>query len=71
MNCDNMDKMEQTISRVARRHVTQGVQDWHYPLLADCFKEAFRYKVLTTESLKYGLRWLIKIERILALLLTI
>jgi len=42
LNCDNMEKMETTISRVASRHVGQGVQDWHYPMLAECFKEAFR-----------------------------
>merc|ERR1712227_879859 len=29
------------ISRIASRHVTQGVQDWHYPMLAQCFIEAF------------------------------
>merc|ERR1711982_64424 len=31
-NCDNMDAMGSTISRIASRHVTQGVQDWHYPI---------------------------------------
>merc|ERR1719322_91168 len=41
VNCDNVEEvMESTISRIARRHVTQGVQDWHYPMLAQCFKEA-------------------------------
>jgi len=40
-NCDNMDAMGSTISRIASRHVTQGVQDWHYPMLAQCFIEAF------------------------------
>merc|ERR1712227_844965 len=40
-NCDNMEAMGSTISRIASRHVTQGVQDWHYPMLAQCFIEAF------------------------------
>ena len=40
MNCDNMTALEDTVTRVAQRHVTSGVQDWHYPMLEECLKEA-------------------------------
>merc|ERR1711982_285647 len=71
-NCDNIDAMESTISRIARRHVTQGVQDWHYPMLAQCFVEAFSESLGSdatpavveawTEGLKLFANQIMKIE---------
>jgi len=42
VNCDNEKALESTVSRIAHRHVTLGVHDWHYPLMEECFKETFR-----------------------------
>merc|ERR1711862_521901 len=41
VNCDNMGQMQSVVARIANRHVQQGVQGWHYPMLAQCFIEAF------------------------------
>jgi len=41
VNCDNMANMQTVVARIASRHVQQGVQGWHYPMLAQCFIEAF------------------------------
>merc|ERR1712227_400093 len=40
VNCDNMGQMQTVVARIASRHVQQGVQGWHYPMLAQCFIEA-------------------------------
>jgi len=40
VNCDNMGQMQTVVARIAARHVQQGVQGWHYPMLAQCFIEA-------------------------------
>merc|ERR1711862_1000466 len=49
LHCDNVVELEDTIGRIVHRHVNQGVQDWHYPLLEECLVEAIN-SVLGLES---------------------
>merc|ERR1712227_777496 len=37
---DNMLELDDTINRIVSRHVSNGVQQWHYPLLEECFIDA-------------------------------
>ncbi len=43
VNCDNLSLIEDILSGIVQQHVQGGVQDWHYPMMEECFMEALRY----------------------------